>query len=126
MNGLVNKDEAIIKLLDKDFDGSSDVYPIKQTKDGKLNHAAASSEQFKELSNYVNKKVRLFGTEILSGNIAVNPYKIGDNTACTYCKYGSICGIELRAESSDYRKFKEYTTDEVWKLIEDDLGEEEE
>jgi ATP-dependent helicase/nuclease subunit B len=125
LNGLVNNEANIIKLLDKDFDGSSEVYPIKQNKDGKLNAAAASSEQFKELSTYVNKKIKLFGTEILSGNISVNPYKIKDDTACTYCKYNAICGFELNSDSQGYRKFKEYNTEQVWKLIEQDLGKEE-
>jgi ATP-dependent helicase/nuclease subunit B len=125
LNGLVNSEEHIIKLLDNTFDGSSDVYPIKQRKDGKLNAEAVSNEQFEQLSNYVNKKIKTFGTEILSGNIMVNPYKVKDNTACTYCKYSAICGFEASSEHTGYRKFNEYNSEQVWRLISENLGKEE-
>lgn len=124
LDGLVNNDTQVIKLLDKDFDGSSDVYPIKQNKDGKMNSAAVSTLQFEQLSNYVNKKIKHFATEILSGTIDVNPYKIADTTACTYCRYQSICGIEANANSTSYRKLKEYKAQQIWQLIQEDFGQE--
>lgn len=121
MNGLVNYNENVVKLLDNSFDGKSEVIPLQYTKDGKMNSSATSEKQFKYLSKYVNKKIVEFGKEILAGSIEINPYKIDDKSACTYCKYSSICCFETRLEGNNYRKFKSYTTDDIWELIEQDV-----
>ena len=55
--------------------------------------SVASSEEFKILSEYVNKKVQDIGKDILSGNIKALPQSIKgqDDKACGYCPYKSIC-----------------------------------
>ncbi len=123
MNGLVNSDENVIKLIDKNFDGKSDIIPIRCTRDGKMSDSATSEQQFKYLSQYVNKKIVKFGNEILDGNIEINPYKTHDKTACEYCKYNSVCGFEPELSGNNYRKFKHYSAEEIWKLIQESLEE---
>lgn len=107
MNGLVNSDTNVIKLIDKDFESTSEVI------DTKTNKTSISNERFEYLSKYVSEKIVTFGKEILDGNIEINPYKIADETACKYCKYNCICGFD----STNYRKLRDYNTEEIWEKI---------
>lgn len=122
MNGLVNTNEEIVKLLDRDFNGKSAVIPLQCTKDGKMS-SAASEEQFNSLSKYVHKKIVDFGREILDGNIEINPYKMDKKSACTYCNYNAVCGFEAQLEGNNYRKLRKYSETDIWELIEEDGGE---
>lgn len=115
MNGLANCDEDILKLIDNDFDGKSEII------DSKTSKSSISNEKFTTLSKYVNKKIATFGKEILNGNIEINPYKSNDKTACQYCKYNCICGFDTKIEGNNFRKLKDYSTEEIWKMIEKEI-----
>ena len=57
--------------------------PVGAMKDGLIVEAkssVASRKRFKALTEYVHQKLKTAGQEILSGNIAVNPYKQGNRT----------------------------------------------
>lgn len=117
LNGLVNTNEEIIELLDRDFNGKSTVIPLQTTKEGKMS-SAASEKQFNSLSKYVHKKVISFAKEILDGNIELNPYKMNEKNACTYCNYNAVCGFETQLDGNNYRKLKKYNETDIWELIE--------
>jgi ATP-dependent helicase/nuclease subunit B len=38
--------------------------------------------------------LRTMGREILAGNIAVDPYRKGNEIPCTYCDFKSVCRID--------------------------------
>ena len=40
----------------------------------------------------------LAGREILSGKIAVNPYRGEHKDACKYCDYRDVCGFDEKVE----------------------------
>ena len=106
MTGLVSDQEQVIGLLDKEFSEKSLVVPVERKKDG--SYSARSSiineEDYKTVSNYVNQKIKQFGQEILAGNIAVNPYEQGTQSACTYCAYQKICGFDSRIKGYERRE----------------------
>lgn len=115
MNGLINSDKDIIKLVDKNFDKKSEVI------DDNTRKKAVSNKEFRYLSEYINKKIITFGKEILNGNIEINPYKLKDKTACQYCKYNCICGFDTKIDGNNYRKLRDYKPEEVWEKIEQDV-----
>ena len=96
MSGLVNSDEEVYRLMDKDFDTRSSVIPVSVRKDGEFGQGSsvASTEEFKALSDYVNQKISEMGTEILNGDIKIEPHKRSekDDPQCRYCDYAGICG----------------------------------
>lgn len=96
--GLVNSDEHIIHMMDAEFERSSDVIPVSRTAAGEFakNASVASSEQFAIISAYVNQRIAGMGREILSGEIAANPYADAKTSACTFCQYHSVCGFDER------------------------------
>ena len=104
--GLVNSDEHIIRMMDADFERSSDVIPVSRTAGGEFTKTAsvASSEQFGLISDYVNQKIASMGREILTGEIAASPYSDGKSSACAYCQYHAVCGFDERIPGAETRQ----------------------
>ena len=98
MSGLVNSEEEVYRLMDKDFDARSSVIPVSVKKDGEFGQGSsvASTEEFKTLSDYVNQKISEMGKEILDGDIKIEPHKRSEreDPQCKYCDYAGICGYK--------------------------------
>jgi len=120
MNGLVNDDMEIIRLMDGEFSSSSDVIPVALNRDGSLNKrsGAISSGQFKALSEFTNQKIISIGKDIMAGKIDVNPYLKGKQSACDYCKYSAVCGFDKAIDGYEYRRLMKLAAAEVWEYIE--------
>ncbi|MFA9376321.1 MAG: helicase-exonuclease AddAB subunit AddB [Lachnotalea sp.] len=119
MNGLVNSDSNVIKLMDSEMDNKSSVLPVSFNKDGSLSRysSAASTDHFKMLGKYVDKKIKEIGTQILDGNIEISPFESGNKTACDYCTYKGICGFDLKSPGYEFRRLKQFSDDEIWEKI---------
>lgn len=119
MNGLVNQEEKVIEMFDRDFVKDSSVIPVSKKKDGSftVHSPVASSEQFQILSDYVNKKMKELGKEILNGQAEVNPYELDGNTACAYCIYQSVCGIDKKIPGYHMRSFQKLDDSKVWEKL---------
>jgi ATP-dependent helicase/nuclease subunit B len=108
MTGLVNDDQEIIKMLDKEMTSRSDIIPVEIKKDGDFSarSSVATSQQYSAISGFVNRKVREFGKRILDGDIQINPYEDekSKRQACTYCAYRSICGYDEKIRGFEKRK----------------------
>lgn len=116
VNGLVNDDSEVIEHLDHQFVDKSMVIPVKKNKDGSLSKISkiASRQQFQILSDYVDKKIKELGQEILQGNATCNPYQMKQKDSCTYCHYGAICGQDTKMVNHHLRRLKELTVEEIW------------
>lgn len=121
-NGLINGDSEIIKRLDQSMPGRSQVLPIAYNKDGSLRAGSpvASGEQFAALSRYVNRKIRKIGSEVLDGRMDVNPYELKGKTACDYCAYSGVCGLDSKTGGFHRRRLPIFGDDEIWKRIEEE------
>ncbi len=113
--GIVNGDDRAVRLLDKEFTGKSDILPIERKKDGSYSaySSVINEEEMTTISNYVNHKIRELGTEILQGNISVNPCEQNGNSSCTYCAYRSICGYDTEIGGFKMRKLEALPPDEA-------------
>lgn len=100
MKGLVNSDGEIIRLMDREFEKTSDVIPVSLLRTGDLSarSSVANTEEFQLISDYVNWKIREMGTEIVSGNIKAKPQ--GDDP-CTYCQYRTVCHYATEPEEEE-------------------------
>ena len=106
MTGLVSDNDDIIQLLDTGLNAKSDVIPVAYKKDGSFtaNSQVISNQDYSAVSSFVNKKIREFGTRILSGDIEVNPYEAGGRSSCTYCQYRTICGYDNKIPGYETRQ----------------------
>lgn len=128
MNGLVNNDIAVIRLMDEEFEKKSSVIPVALTKDGLLtkNSSVATESDMRRLGKFVHNKVQEIGKEILEGNVEINPYTDGTKTACDYCAYKGVCGFDNKISGYEFRRLKQLSEDEVWEKIKDSVKEKEE
>ena len=58
-------------------------------------------------------------TDFLDGNIAIEPYREGQRSACDYCDYKGVCGFDPTFAGNRYRKVKKADKEQIWKQIEE-------
>lgn len=124
MNGVVNEEEKVVRLLDQTFETKSDIIPVERKKDGSFSARSSvmSREELETISDYVNQKIGWIGTRILQGDMALNPYEKGAESACAYCAYKSVCGFDGRIAGYRKRKLETMTKDEVMDKIAKETG----
>ncbi len=124
MNGVVNREPDIVKLLDSHIQEKSEVIPVEIKKDGDYSARSGilSGEDFQIISRYVNDKMKRIGREIMDGKIAKNPYKRGTEESCTYCSYKKICGFDSSMEGYSKRKLENLSKEEVFGRINEECG----
>ncbi|MBP3279421.1 MAG: PD-(D/E)XK nuclease family protein [Butyrivibrio sp.] len=124
MTGLVNENMDIVKLLDKDISGTSDIIPVMIKKDGEFGARSqtATREEYQAISSFVGRKIKEFGKNILDGDISVNPYVRDSSDSCTYCSYRSICGYDERIKGYKKRNL-DLTPEEALSIIVSEAGE---
>ncbi len=115
MTGMVNDNDEAVRMLDGTFTEQSEILPLERKKDGNFSSASSviSEEDMRMVSNYVNRKIRSLGREILDGTIAVNPCELGSEKACTYCVYKRVCGFDAGAEGYQPRKLEKLKAQEA-------------
>jgi ATP-dependent helicase/nuclease subunit B len=95
------------------------VIPVEKKKDG--TYSARSSvmtrEELQAVSDFVNKKVKNIGREILDGRISMDPYEKGTAEACTYCSYKKVCGFDSQVPGYEKRKLAALSKDEAMEKI---------
>lgn len=125
MTGIVNENDTVITSLDGEFENKSDVVPVERKKDGTLSARSSviNTDDLKEVSNYVNLKIKEIGSGILSGNIAVNPCKQGNDKPCDYCAFRSVCGFDNRISGYGYRQLEDLKEEEAMEKIREVNGE---
>lgn len=126
VNGLVNDKEEIVWSMDKTFKGEtginpsikSDVIPVETLKTGRYSKTSsvASEQDFKNMIKFTRNKLKELGNGIIGGKIPINPYELGDRTACDYCTYKGICKFDGNL-GYGYRKLPKKDKEEVWREI---------
>ncbi len=129
VNGLVNEKSEVVKALDHSFaevntEGlkqsvKSTVIPVETVKLGEFSKysSVASQEEFDRIISYVRGKMIHFGQGIMEGHCGKNPYKLGDKTACDYCKFGAVCAFDKKSAKDNYRMLERLSNEEVLQKI---------
>ena len=124
MNGLVNHDKEILAFMDHKLMGpdgalaasvKSDIIPVETNKEGELNKrsSVASKQQLNQMIQYVNQKLVEDSRRILEGDTALNPYRLGEQTACDYCEYKSSCGFDPALPGYGFRNLAKKPVSEI-------------
>ena len=136
VNGLVNDKEEIVWSMDRQFKdddyvdegGSkesrlkpsvkSTVIPVETLKTGLYSKTSsvASGQAFANMMQFTREKLKNLGNEIIGGKTELNPYQLGDRTACDYCSYKGICGFD-KGLGYQHRKLEKKEKEEVWREI---------
>lgn len=117
--GLSSGDQEIVSLMDREMTTVSEILPLRLKKDG--GYAAGSSvadeEQFGRLTRHVQKKLVEYGERILNGDIRMEPYELGEEDACRFCRFHSVCGFDRRIDGCEKRRLKPMERSEIWEEL---------
>lgn len=115
MKGLVLADVKLVKEMDRDIDGYSNIIPARVNKSGELGKSSAATlEQFELLRTHVRRLLYEVGEEMLNGDVSISPYKTRGMSACTYCSYTSVCQFDTSLKGNTYRILQSVEDSEVW------------
>lgn len=118
MKGLVLSNVELIKNMDDQIDGYSDIIPARINKDQTLGRSSAASiEQFEQLRRHVKSLLTKLGEEMIDGSISISPYKKNKAIPCSYCNYMSICQFDTRLKENKYRNLQDKKDNEVWEEL---------
>lgn len=119
LNGLVNADPKIVHLQDKMMEKRSDILPVSLKTNGEYTaySSVAAEEEFARLAKHVQKKLAEYGKRILQGEIALSPYEMGSQDACSYCDYHSVCGFDRKLPGCSKRRLVPMEKEEIWKKL---------
>lgn len=121
-NGLINREPDIYLHMDRELlnNKKSDVVPVSLKKDltlSKVGTSAASTEDFKLLTDYVSRCMEEEGRQMIAGDINVRPYRLADKTGCDYCAYRGACGFDLKVGGYEYKREEYLKDEEIWERL---------
>ncbi|NLB53876.1 MAG: helicase-exonuclease AddAB subunit AddB [Syntrophomonadaceae bacterium] len=119
MTGLAIKDVDVIRQMDRDIAGYSEILPVQITRDGQVSERsnALTEEEFTALISYINRQVQVISEAILSGNTKIAPANYKGTVACRYCKYRSVCQFDVLFDNNRYRFVKKLDKEDVLRKI---------
>ncbi|MHC1722050.1 MAG: PD-(D/E)XK nuclease family protein [Aminipila sp.] len=110
LDGILVNETDVIENIAGDFAGSSDIVPIRRNKEGLIvgtgKDKLLTREEFAELQVAVDNKISELCEQLAQGSAEVAPRKAGNETACKYCMYQSICKFDLAFEGCTYKIVK--------------------
>ena len=120
MNGLLLKDAKLVKSMDNTIQTYSLIIPASFKKDGDFSSrsSVATEEQFNILREYVNMKMIELCSDMLSGQIKIEPIKNNKKAYCDYCDYSAICQFDTSIKDNKYKLVLNKSDDEMWEKIE--------
>ena len=123
LSGFMLRDLEIIKLLEKDLESQSSIYPVRMTSKGTKIGKSGDVYDFEDIeliTTYVKKIIKESAIEIMKGNVKVEPYNDNNTTPCDYCEYDSICKFDISLDGKRYNKLERKTLDTVRKELSED------
>ncbi|MBE6787078.1 MAG: hypothetical protein E7537_01885 [Ruminococcaceae bacterium] len=115
MNGLIKADMELVKAMEKENLGEF-VPALSLNKDGSVSKSSTSfisEQEFTKIFNYIEKLMKKTGDSISNGEIHINPVDGRESSACDYCDFSAICGIE----NTTGIKVPSYKNSEVFELM---------
>jgi ATP-dependent helicase/nuclease subunit B len=129
MRGLVAADPDIVRAMDGDLrtrNGHSELIPAALKADGSFysSSAVVTPQQWDALRREARGQIRRIGTSITDGNVGIEPYRLGNKTACQHCAYRPVCQFEPLSDDGGYRLLKPLNKADAWAALEGGDGNE--
>ena len=105
LDGILVDDPVVIGDIAGEFQGFSEIVPIRATKDGVKNsgkEGLVPEQDFVELQHVVFDKIKEACQNLMDGKITAHPMKTSTQSACTYCQYKGICRFDTVFENCKY------------------------
>ena len=109
LNGIMVNDDTIISGIAGEFDGYSDIVPLRKGKEGikaTSDGFLLNEEEFAELQEAVDQQIETLCRQLADGKISITPKKTAKESPCTYCEYKGICRFDLSFPGCHYEIIK--------------------
>lgn len=109
LNGIMVNDDEVIDSIAGEFDGYSDIVPLRSGKEGVKATSEGfllSDEEFDILQADVDRQIQKLCGQLTEGRIAINPKKTERESPCTYCQYKGICRFDLSFPGCNFEVIK--------------------
>jgi ATP-dependent helicase/nuclease subunit B len=118
MKGLALADPDVVKMMDPDIDGHSNLIAVALGKNGFYKNAPVLTEdQFSLLIEYLRRSLTATGMEINTGGLELSPYRQGNFSACTYCPFKPVCQFDPVLGDNQYRLLANEPAGQIWANI---------
>jgi ATP-dependent helicase/nuclease subunit B len=119
LRGLVLEDVNIVREMDREITAYSDIIPVglKQDDSFYTNSSVLSEEDFEYLLSHVDNLLRKVSHELVGGKVKIEPYKIQNQTPCSFCPYLSICQFDRQLPGNTYRNLPPLKNNEAIRKI---------
>jgi len=119
LKGLTLADVRIVREMDYNISSQSDIIPVGLKKDDSFysNSSVLSEEDFTYLLSHVDNLLRKVCSELVGGKVKMEPYKIQQQTACSFCPYIAICQFDRQLPDNNYRHLIPLKDEEVIQRI---------
>ncbi|ETT74363.1 ATP-dependent nuclease subunit B [Paenibacillus sp. FSL R7-277] len=120
MKGLLTADREVVSLMDTTLDkGYSSIVPVALKSDGSFYSSAsvATPEQWGQLRSSVRSTISEIGTSITEGDVTIQPYRIQQETACTFCSFRPVCQFDEAVEGNSYNILSKPGKEVIWDLL---------
>lgn len=120
MKGLVLAEEETVRLMDNSLSsGHSKLIPVAIKSDGSFYKSASvmSRQQWGVLRQHGRDMIQQIGNRIVEGQVDINPYRMGQQSACAFCEYKPVCQIDSLVEGNSSKPLAPYPQDVVWQMI---------
>lgn len=127
-NGIINSTDDLYMAMDQTLDcevnTESEVMKVKLKKDGTpySNSQIASEEEFDLIREFTNTKIKDIGRRIYEGEVKISPVNNGQHSACSFCPYDSVCGINSKIPGLDMRKEESLKKGDVLEAMEREIA----
>ena len=114
LRGLTLKDEDVVKHLDKDISGYSDIIPVALKSKGGFYKTSKvfSEDEFDAILDFVSNKISDLSEDIFDGNFPIYPFRKNSGASpCSYCDYMCICQFD-RNLGNEYRRVANIAKDD--------------
>lgn len=126
MQGFLLKDQEVVRIMDQEIRGHSDIIPAALNTNGEFrkdNNNLWTTDQFADMANHVEKILTAASEEILSGETRIAPVQHKEGNACKYCAYKAICRFDTLVPGYNYRNLMPLGEDVIWTKVSRQRGE---
>lgn len=109
LDGIMVNDREVIDGIAGDFDGYSDIVPLRVTKEGvkaTSEGVLLSEEEFAALQADVDRQIEALCARLADGEIQIQPKKTDRESPCVYCDYKGICRFDISFPGCNYEIVK--------------------
>jgi len=108
LDGVLLDDPDVIEGIGGEFTGFSDIIPVRKKNDGTCSGTSEgkllNEGEFENFREQVHHTIEDLCSELVYGNLEIQPKKTKMTTACEYCKFKGICHFDLAFKGCRYAK----------------------